>query len=189
MAYLVRLRSVVAAVVTAALFAALPAPGSRAVDDPTVVLQPRASRQPAGAAVQAIGTELGRLRIPAIELDETIRAGVSLSVINEGVAHWVGTADPGDSGNVVLAGHRTTFSAPFHDLDRLDSGDLVYLTDAGGFEVMYKVAETMVVAPEDIWITYETTAPMVTMFACHPKGSARYRIVVRAEQVAGRRIA
>jgi sortase A len=184
-----RLRVVVLAALTMLLAATLPVAGSHASDDPGVALQPRSSRQPAGAAVQSVGTDVGRIRIPAIDLVDTIRAGVSLSVINEGVSHWVGTASPGDPGNVVLAGHRTTYSAPFYHLDRLDEGDLVYVTDAAGFEVIYRVSETLVVEPADIWITYETGASMVTMFACHPKGSARYRIVVRAEQVAGRRIA
>lgn len=189
MEYSTRLRVVVMAALVVLFGAVLPATGSDASDDPGVALKPRPSRQPAGAEVQSIGTEVSRVRIPAIDLDQTIRAGVSLSVINEGVSHWVGTASPGDSGNVVLAGHRTTYGAPFYHLDKLDEGDLVYVTDAFGFEVLYRVAETLVVEPEDIWITYETGTSMVTMFACHPKGSARYRIVVRAEQVAGRRIA
>jgi len=189
MEYSNRLRLVVTVALVALLGATLPVASSDASDDLGLVLQPRSSRQPAGAGVQSIGTELGRLRIPAIDLDETIRAGISLSVINQGVAHWVGTASPGDFGNVVFAGHRTTYGAPFYHLDRLDVGDLVYVTDAAGFEVLYRVSETLVVDPEDIWITYETGASMVTMFACHPKGSARHRIVVRAEQVAGRRIA
>ena len=50
---------------------------------------------------------------------------------------------------------------------------------------MYRVSESFIVAPNDIWITYDTEVPTVTMFACHPKGSARYRIVVRATIVAG----
>lgn len=171
-----------------AVAAVLPVPQLLAADHAGAASQPRSSRAPAGALVQALGTELGRLRIPAIGLDEGVRAGVSLSVIDRGVAHWVGTATPGDAGNVVLAGHRTTHTAPFLDLDRLATGDLVFMTDGTGFDVMYKVVETIVVEPEDIWITYDTGAPQLTMFACHPKGSARYRIVVRADLVAGRRI-
>jgi len=132
---------------------------------------------------------VSHLRIPSIDVDEEIRSGISLSVINQGVAHWAGTSEPGGSGNVVLAGHRTTYTRPFANLDRLEVGDLVYLEDGDGFEVMYRVSNTIIVSPEDIWISYDLGKPMVTMFACHPKGSARQRIAVQAELVAGHRVA
>ncbi|NNF65259.1 MAG: class E sortase [Acidimicrobiia bacterium] len=150
---------------------------------------PGVSRQPVYAASQSIGTTVGALRIPAIGVDETIRAGMSLSVIDLGVAHWVGTSAPGGDGNMVLAGHRTTFTAPFYNLDDLRAGDQIYVTAADGFSVLYKVSETLVVDPTDIWITYDTGSPIITLFACHPKGSAAKRIVVRGDLVAGRRIA
>ena len=105
------------------------------------------------------------------------------------MAHWAGTAGPGDEGNVVLAGHRTTHTRPFEDLDRISVGDLVYLDDGSGFEVIYRVDKTFIVDPSDLWITYNRDRPSLTMFACHPKGSARYRIVVTAELLTGRKIA
>ena len=150
---------------------------------------PAASRQPTSSPIQESGVVVSHLRIPAIGVDEEVRSGISLSVINQGVAHWAGTSEPGGSGNVVLAGHRTTFTRPFVNLDRLAVGDLVYLEDGDGFEVMYRVMDTFIVSPEDIWISYDLGKPMVTMFACHPKGSAKQRIVVQAELVAGRRVA
>lgn len=150
---------------------------------------PAASRQPTSSPSQESGVVVSHLRIPSIGVDEEVRSGISLSVINRGVAHWAGTSAPGGSGNVVLAGHRTTYSRPFADLDRLEVGDLLYLEDGDGFEVMYRVSDTFIVAPEDIWISYDLGRPMVTMFACHPKGSARQRIVVQAELVAGRPVA
>jgi sortase A len=114
---------------------------------------------------------------------------VALSVIDLGPAHWVGTAGPGEAGNVVIAAHRSTHGAPFRDLDELRPGDHVYLTDRRGFDVMYRVAETFIVEPDEVWITYPTSEPVLTMFACHPHGSAAQRIVVRADLVAGRLIA
>lgn len=154
-----------------------------------VVPEPPSSRQRADDPDQTTGRLVGSIRIPHIGLDAPVRSGVSLSVIDLGPAHWVGTATPGGAGNVVIAGHRTTHSAPFRDLDRLQPGDLVYLTDPTGFDVMYRVAETFIVEPMDIWITYETPDPVLTMFACHPVGSDAQRIVVRADLVAGRLIA
>lgn len=148
-----------------------------------------AARQPVFHRSQSIGTDVGRIRIPAIDLDETVRSGVAMSVIDRGVAHWSGTSTPGDSGNVVLAGHRTTKTQPFADLDKLDNGDLVFMTNGDGFEVIYRVSDTYIVDPNDLWITYDRAKPTVTMFACHPKGSSRFRIVVTADLLAGGKIA
>jgi sortase A len=149
---------------------------------------PNPARQPSFHRTQSAGYVLGAIEIPAIGLDETIRSGVSLSVIDRGVAQWAGTVGPGEDGNLVLAGHRTTYTKPFADLDKLRVDDIIYVTDGNGFRVMYKVAGTEIVDPQDLWITYDRDRPMLTMFACHPKGSARYRIVVTADLVGGRRL-
>ncbi len=135
------------------------------------------------APIQSLGIDVGRLEIPAIGLDETIREGVAMEVINRGVAHWVGTAIAGGVGNMVLAGHRTTYTAPFLDLDRLRAGDEIYVTGLDGRRVTYRVRQTMIVEPTEVWIADPTTVPTLTLFACHPKGSLRYRIVVRADLV------
>lgn len=150
---------------------------------------PGSARQPSFHRTQQSGVVVSRIRIPAIDLDETIRSGIALSVIDRGVAHWAGTSSPGEPGNMVLAGHRTTHSRPFRDLDHLEIGDLVYVEDGSGFEVMYRVSGSFVVESHDLWISYDVGRPIVTMFACHPKGSSRNRIVVQAEMIAGRRIA
>ena len=150
---------------------------------------PNPARQPSFHRTQSSAFAVGTITIPAIGVDETIRSGVSLSVIDRGVAQWAGTVGPGEDGNLVLAGHRTTYTQPFLDLDRLAVNDLIYVTDGRGFQVMYQVSGTMIVNPQDLWITFDRDKPMLTMFACHPKGSARYRIVVTADLVGGRRIA
>ncbi|MDA2979773.1 MAG: class E sortase [Actinomycetota bacterium] len=146
-------------------------------------LVPGPARQPTNHPSQSFGWDLGNLRIPAIGLEETVRAGVDLSVLDRGVGHWAGTSLPGTEGNVVLAGHRTTWSRPFEDLDDLDVGDIVYMSDSWGVEFMYKVTETIIVEPTDMWITYDHENPTLTLFACHPKGSADFRIVVVADLI------
>ena len=128
------------------------------------------------------------LRIPAIDLQEKVRVGVDLSVLDQGVGHWAGTSKPGADGNVVLAGHRTTWTQPFHDLDDLDPGDMIYMTDGDGIDVMYRVRDTKIVEPRALWVTWDEETPTLTMFACHPKGSAEYRIVVVAELVSNHRL-
>jgi sortase A len=150
--------------------------------------EPGPSRQPSNHRAQSAAWLLGTLRIPAIDVDEQVRVGVDLSVLNQGVGFWAGTSPPGGDGNVVLAGHRSTWTHPFEDLDDLDPGDLIYMTDAQGIDVMYRVANTMIVEPRDVWITWDHPSPTMTLFACHPKGSARYRIVVIAELVSSQPI-
>lgn len=158
-----------------------------AADPPADVL-PGASIQPSNHPSQSAAWDLGHLRIPAIGLDEPVRVGVDLSVLDRGVGYWAGTSTPGSDGNVVLAGHRTTFTQPFNGLDQLSVGDIVTMTDGQGIDVMYRVSESMVVEPRDMWITYDRPTPTLTMFACHPKGSAAQRIVVVADLISNHRM-
>lgn len=162
---------------------------SAAADEPPESVEPASSRMSAFHPTQNGGASVGTIRIPEIDVESTIRSGIASQVIDQGVAHWVGTASPGEQGNVVLAGHRTTHSRPFADLHRLDEGDLIFLTDGRGFESIYLVTDVFIVTPGDVWITWEQGRAMLTLFACHPKGSARERIVVQADLVAGRHIA
>ncbi|MCB1247476.1 MAG: class E sortase, partial [Acidimicrobiia bacterium] len=145
------------------------------------------ARQSSTHRSQDAAWPVGHLSIPAIGLSEDVLAGVSLSVLDRGVGHWAGTAAPGRDGNVVLAGHRTTHTQPFYDLDRLVPGDLVTLTGGDGLDVLYRVTESFVVEPDDVWITYDRPTPTLTMFACHPKGSATRRIVVVADLISPHR--
>jgi sortase A len=169
-------------VIVAGLVLAWAAPAGAVVRPDDV--SPAPARQPAFHRSQSAGVDIGRIRIPAIDLDETVRSGVAMSVIDRGVAHWAGTSSPGGSGNMVLAGHRTTKTRPFENIDRLDEGDIIFMTGGDGREIMYRVSDSFVVDPNDLWITYDGPKPSLTMFACHPKGSARFRIVVQAELVA-----
>jgi sortase A len=159
------------------------------VSEPQEGWTPLASRQPADDVEQATGAVVGSISIPAIGVEEEVRAGVALEVIDQGPAHWVGTAQPGTAGNVVVAGHRSTHSAPFRNLDQLTDGDVVIVTDPVGFDMIYRVTETFIVTPDAIWITYDNGEPLLTLFACHPVGSAAQRIVIRAELVGGRPLA
>lgn len=167
-----------------ALLVTVSAPHASAGEAPPNA-EPAPTRLPASDEAQSDGSAFSRLLIPSIGVNELVRSGVALSVIDQGPAHWVGTESPGGPGNVVLAGHRTTHSAPFRNLDRLEVGDPVLISNADGFIAVYLVRDTFVVTPDDVWITYEQGSPLLTMFACHPKGSARQRIVVQADLLIG----
>ena len=130
--------------------------------------------------------EIGRIRIPKVGLDHPVYEGVSLTVIDVGPGHWPGTPLPGGAGNVVFGGHRVTRSHPFRDLDQLAPGDLIEFALPDGSRPTYAVTEQFIVDPEAMWIVDPLPGQMLTLFACHPKGSARQRIVIRATlQTAG----
>ena len=130
---------------------------------------------------------LGQLQIPAIGLDVEMGNGVDPVTLERGPGHWTGTPMPGEPGNSVVSGHRTTHTAPFRDLDQLAEGDEITVTTAGR-TVTYVVSEVLVVPVED-YTTEVLTQPTdpsereLTLFACHPEGALTHRIVVHAEVV------
>lgn len=125
--------------------------------------------------------EIGSISIPSIGLEHPVYEGVWLTVIDRGPGHWPGTPLPGGWGNAVFGGHRVTHSHPFFDLDRLAPGDEIAFDLADGSTHVYRVTEQFVVRPEDVWIVDQAPGRTLTLFSCHPKGSARQRIVIRAE--------
>lgn len=127
---------------------------------------------------------LGTIEIPRIGLADALHQGMTLTAIDRGPSHWPGTAMPGDLGNVVVAGHRTTNTRPFRNLDQLQAGDSVLFTTAAG-RFDYRVTGVDVVRPEQLEIVDQSVAYTATLFACHPPGSAAYRIVVKLQLVDG----
>ena len=71
---------------------------------------------------------MARLEIPRIGVDEIVVAGVGVDDLHKGPGHYPDTPLPGERGNVAIAGHRTTYGAPFHDIDELQPGDEVVAT-------------------------------------------------------------
>jgi LPXTG-site transpeptidase (sortase) family protein len=119
----------------------------------------------------------GLLEIPAIGLSQPFFEGVTLTAIDRGPSHWPGTAMPGELGNVVIAGHRTTRTRPFWDLDLVPPGaELVFTMDSGERHV-YTLDRIEIVDDEAIHIVDQGYGYTATLFGCHPKGSARQRIV------------
>jgi sortase A len=122
-------------------------------------------------------TQVGTIEIPKIGVVKSMFEGITLTTLDHGPGHWPGTAMPGQFGNVVIAGHRVSHDKPFRNLDQLVVGDDVILTtDDGRF--VYKVTGTDIVAPDALWIVDQTPDYTATLFACHPAGSTRQRIVV-----------
>lgn len=121
---------------------------------------------------------LGTIAIPKLGVTENLQQGMTLTAINRGPGHWPGTAEPGHLGNMVVAGHRTTYSRPFADLDQLVAGDQVMFTTPEG-TFTYEVRGVIIVPESHIGIAAQSDAHTATLFACHPKGSATHRIVAK----------
>lgn len=142
---------------------------------------PRASapvRPPRQAYAPEPIVEIGRIEIPKIGLNHKIMHGITMRNIDLGPSHWPGTAFPGEVGNSVFAGHRVTKTKPFRNIDQLVAGDEVFFV-INDVRTRYVVTGQEVVTPDRLDIVTPTATPTATIFACHPPGSAKYRIVVR----------
>lgn len=104
--------------------------------------------------------------------------------LKKGVAQHLGTADPGDAGNVVLSAHNDIFGELFRDLDRLKAGDEIRLTTATR-EYVYRVTGTEIVEPTDVQVMDATARPTLTLISCYPYLIDTQRIAVFAELASG----
>ncbi len=134
------------------------------------------------------GEPFALIRIPKLaELQEgwTLVEGVTISLLRSGAGHMPTTPLPGQPGNSVISGHRTTYGAPFHNLDQLMPGDRIEVETALGLHV-YEVREMpFVVEPTALWVTEPKPGGWLTLTTCHPKFSAAERLIVQAELVEG----
>jgi LPXTG-site transpeptidase (sortase) family protein len=130
------------------------------------------------------GDVVGWIEIPRIGLSAPVVEMANVDDrenLNKGPAHLAGTAYPGEEGNCVIAGHRTTHSRPFFRLDELSEGDRVILSGRDGSIHTYLIKRKLVVNPDEVWVMEKVDGRALTLIACHPLFSARKRLVVRAE--------
>jgi sortase A len=171
-----------AAASAAEVFEDLPVPPATVTSQPAAAPAPRTrpAAPPANERAKVPIVKIGEIRIPKIGLVHPIYEGVTLTVIDRGPGHWPGSAVPGQLGNAVFAGHRVTNSRPFRNVDKLVPGDeIIFVMPNGTFT--YKMTKQEIVKPTDTWIVNPTPTATVTLFACHPPGSAAKRIVIRGE--------
>lgn len=143
-------------------------------------------------AAPVSGAPFALIYIPRFGKDyvEPVIEATSLNQLSDGVGHGLGTALPGQLGNVGLAGHRTTWGEPFRNIDKLKAGDEIRIVTAKHTYV-YRVTKHEIVKPEqvDVWAPVprkkgaKPTKRMLTLSACHPLYSAAERYIVYAEQV------
>jgi sortase A len=125
------------------------------------------------------GDPLGRIAIPQIGADFVVVQGTDSASLRKGPGHYPSTTFPGLSGTVAIAGHRTTYLAPFRRVDDLRHGDLIVLTMPYG-RFMYLVERTQIVKPTALWVTRDVGYQRLVLSACNPLYSAAQRIIVFA---------
>lgn len=137
------------------------------------------------------GKGIARIRIPRIGLNAVVIQGTDAADLQKGPGHYTrsddpgyradgdGSAFPGQGRTVGIAGHRTTYLAPFRRLDELEPGDEIVLELPYG-EFTYEVERQRIVSPTDISVVRNTGRERLVLTACHPLYSAAQRIVVSA---------
>ena len=134
----------------------------------------------------ATGGAIDHLVIPRIHLDVFVVQGVGENDLQRGPGHYPQTVMPGQDGNAAIAGHRTTYGAPFFSVNELKIGDSISLTDTAGRTFVYLVSERpQVVSPSDVAVLDPTPFPQLTLTTCNPRFSATSRLVIVA-RLAGR---
>lgn len=140
---------------------------------------------------QPNGDPIARLDIPDIGVSWTVVEGVGTDELRDGPGHYPGTPMPGMAGNASIAGHRTTWGAPFNRIDELEPGDEITVrTIQGTFTYRVITQESgkghFIVSPDRVDVLdqdFDDSPNRLTLTACHPKFSARQRIIVVAELV------
>jgi sortase A len=128
------------------------------------------------------GDPIGRLSIPRIHSKYVFVAGTGEESLKKGPGHYAGAAFPGEHGTVAIAGHRTTYAAPFRHLDKLRRGDVITIGMGYGF-FTYRVEGQRTVQPTNITVLRPKRYDRLVLTTCTPLFSAAKRLVVSAKLV------
>jgi len=128
------------------------------------------------------GAVVAELNIPAIGLNQFVVSGTATADLAKGPGHYIGSAAPGQAGNLAIAGHRTTHGAPFNHLAELKLGDPIILTNTSDQHFTYVVAEApFPVSPSDVSVLDNFGDNRITLTTCNPEFSASQRLIVVAK--------
>lgn len=128
------------------------------------------------------GSAVAIVKIPRIGVEKTVVQGVGVEDLKKGPGHYPDTPMPGQEGNAAIAGHRTTYGAPFYNLDELQPNDPILVTTVQG-SFRYEVTETQIVRPSQVEVLNQTDDDRLTLTTCHPRFSASSRMVVTARLI------
>jgi sortase A len=128
------------------------------------------------------GDAIGRLEIPAIGREDFVVEGTDTANLRKGPAHYPETPLPGERGTAAIAGHRTTYGAPFRDIDDLRHGNVIRLDMPYG-RYVYRVERIKIVDDSDFSVLRKVRYDRLVLTACHPLYSAAQRVVAFARVV------
>ncbi len=126
------------------------------------------------------GAAIGHITIPKIGASYTVIQGTDTASLEKGPGHYPGTAFPGLGQTVAIAGHRTTYLAPFRHVDALKPGDRILLKMPYGM-FTYVVQYHKIVLPTALWVTHDVGYERLVLSACNPLYSAAQRIIIFAK--------
>ncbi len=149
---------------------------------PSTVPSAETPAAPPTTAPPLVGDAIARIVIPKANVDKIIVEGVGVEDLKKAPGHYPGTPMPGEPGNAAIAGHRTTYGAPFYDLDNLVVGDPIMVTTAVG-EFRYEVIESLIVSPDAAEVLDPTEDNRLTLTTCNPRYSAAERLIISAKLV------
>lgn len=128
------------------------------------------------------GDAIARIEIPAIEVSDFVVEGTDTANLRKGPGHYPETPLPGQPGTTAIAGHRTTYGAPFRDIDDLERGQRI-LIDLPRGRYVYRVEQTKIVDDQDLSVLEPAGYKRLLLSACHPLYSASQRVIVFAKQM------
>jgi len=129
------------------------------------------------------GDAIGRIEVPSIDVSDYVVEGTDLGNLRKGPGHYPSTPLPGEHGTSAIAGHRTTYGAPFRNIDQLKSGQRI-VVDMPQRRYVYRVERSEVVDDSDLSVLDRVDHDRLVLTACHPLYSAAQRIVVFARLAA-----
>ena len=125
------------------------------------------------------GDAIGKIEIPSIHVSRFVVEGTDTASLRKGPGHYPSTPLPGERGTAAIAGHRTTYGAPFRRLDKLRRGQAV-MVDMPQGRFVYRVQRTRVVDDQDLSVLRKKSYDRLVLSACHPLYSAAQRIIAIA---------
>ena len=128
------------------------------------------------------GDAVARLRIPALGVDEIVVNGTDTGSLKRGPGRYLGSGMPGEGKLVYIAGHRTTYGAPFSHIDRLDRGDRVFL-ELPYATIEYAITGSKIVAASETSVLKSKGFEQLVLQACHPRFFASHRYLAYAKPV------
>jgi sortase A len=126
------------------------------------------------------GEPEGIISIPSIGVEKVFVEGIQPTDLAKGPGHYPGTPLPGQIGNAAIAGHRTTYGAPFYNIDALAPGDKIFVQTLAGDYTYVVSRRPFIVKPDAYRVVANTKDPQLTLTSCHPRYSAAERIIVKA---------